>query len=89
MTVSSDDPNVRFEIVTEPVIRTPDEAWAYLNALRMLMVYGDISDCDMEKGQMRCDANVSIRPVGQEALGVKVEIKNMNSISGVTMPWRA
>ncbi|MBH53697.1 MAG: Asp-tRNA(Asn)/Glu-tRNA(Gln) amidotransferase GatCAB subunit B [Opitutaceae bacterium] len=71
------------EIVTEPVLRTPDEAWAYLNALRMLMVYGDISDCDMEKGQMRCDANVSVRPVGQEDLGVKVEIKNMNSISGV------
>ncbi|MCB1121877.1 MAG: Asp-tRNA(Asn)/Glu-tRNA(Gln) amidotransferase subunit GatB [Verrucomicrobiae bacterium] len=71
------------EIVTEPVLQTPDEAWAYLNALRMLMVYGDISDCDMEKGQMRCDANVSIRPVGQEELGVKVEIKNMNSISGV------
>jgi aspartyl-tRNA(Asn)/glutamyl-tRNA(Gln) amidotransferase subunit B len=71
------------EIVTEPVLHTPDEAFAYLNALRMLMIYGDISDCDMEKGQMRCDANISIRPVGQKELGVKVEIKNMNSISGV------
>ncbi|MDG2167925.1 MAG: Asp-tRNA(Asn)/Glu-tRNA(Gln) amidotransferase subunit GatB [Opitutales bacterium] len=71
------------EIVTEPVLHTPDEAWAYLNALRNLMIYGDISDCDMEKGQMRCDANISIRPVGQKELGVKVEIKNMNSISGV------
>lgn len=71
------------EIVTDPVLHTPDEASAYLNALRNLMIYGDISDCDMEKGQMRCDANISIRPVGQEELGVKVEIKNMNSISGV------
>lgn len=71
------------EIVTEPVLHTPDEAFAYLNALRMLMIYGDISDCDMEKGQMRCDANVSIRPMGRKELGVKVEIKNMNSISGV------
>lgn len=71
------------EIVTEPVLHTPDEAFAYLNALRNLMIYGDISDCDMEKGQMRCDANISIRPEGQEELGVKVEIKNMNSISGV------
>jgi aspartyl-tRNA(Asn)/glutamyl-tRNA(Gln) amidotransferase subunit B len=71
------------EIVTEPVLHTPDEAFAYLNALRNLMIYGDISDCDMEKGQMRCDANISVRPVGQEELGVKVEIKNMNSISGV------
>ena len=71
------------EIVTEPVLHTPDEAFAYLNALRNLMIYGDISDCDMEKGQMRCDANISIRPVGQKELGVKVEIKNMNSSSGV------
>ncbi len=71
------------EIVTEPVLHTPDEAFAYLNALRNLMIYGNISDCDMEKGQMRCDANISIRPVGQRELGVKVEIKNMNSISGV------
>ncbi|MCZ6672654.1 MAG: Asp-tRNA(Asn)/Glu-tRNA(Gln) amidotransferase subunit GatB [Verrucomicrobia bacterium] len=71
------------EIVSEPVLHAPDEAFAYLNALRMLMIYGDISDCDMEKGQMRCDANISIRPAGQEELGVKVEIKNMNSISGV------
>lgn len=71
------------EIVSEPVLHTPDEAFAYLNALRMLMIYGDISDCDMEKGQMRCDANISVRPVGQTELGVKVEIKNMNSISGV------
>jgi len=71
------------EIVSEPDMHTPDEAYAYLNALRMLMVYGGISDCDMEKGQMRCDANVSVRPVGQKELGVKIEMKNLNSISGV------
>lgn len=71
------------EIVSQPVMRNPEEAYAYLSALKMLLIYGEISDCDMEKGQMRCDANVSVRPVGQEKLGEKVEIKNLNSISGV------
>lgn len=71
------------EIVSEPDMHTPEEAFAYLTALRTHLLYADISDCDMEKGQMRCDANVSVRPVGQAALGTKVEIKNMNSISGV------
>ncbi|HEY1847661.1 MAG TPA: Asp-tRNA(Asn)/Glu-tRNA(Gln) amidotransferase subunit GatB [Opitutaceae bacterium] len=71
------------EIVSEPVIRSADEAFAYLTALKAVMQYGAISDCDMEKGQMRCDANISIRPVGQEALGTKVELKNLNSISFV------
>jgi aspartyl-tRNA(Asn)/glutamyl-tRNA(Gln) amidotransferase subunit B len=71
------------EIVSEPALRSADEAFAYLTALRQVMIYGGISDCDMEKGQMRCDANVSIRPVGQEALGTKVELKNLNSISFV------
>ena len=71
------------EIVSKPDMRTPAEASAYLTALKMLLIYGEISDCDMEKGQVRCDANVSVRPVGQDELGVKVEIKNMNSISGV------
>jgi aspartyl-tRNA(Asn)/glutamyl-tRNA(Gln) amidotransferase subunit B len=71
------------EIVSEPVIRTADEAFAYLTALKAVMIYGGISDCDMEKGQLRCDANISIRPVGQEALGTKVELKNLNSISFV------
>ncbi len=71
------------EIVSEPVIRSADEAFAYLTALKAVMIYGGISDCDMEKGQMRCDANISIRPVGQEALGTKVELKNLNSISFV------
>jgi aspartyl-tRNA(Asn)/glutamyl-tRNA(Gln) amidotransferase subunit B len=71
------------EIVSEPVIRTADEAFAYLTALKTIMVYGGISDCDMEKGQLRCDANISIRPAGATALGTKVELKNLNSFSFV------
>ncbi|WP_221030154.1 Asp-tRNA(Asn)/Glu-tRNA(Gln) amidotransferase subunit GatB [Actomonas aquatica] len=71
------------EIVSEPAIASAEEAYAYLTALRTMMVYAGISDCDMEKGQMRCDANISIRPVGQTELGVKVELKNLNSISYV------
>ncbi|OYV48455.1 MAG: glutaminyl-tRNA synthase (glutamine-hydrolyzing) subunit B, partial [Verrucomicrobia bacterium 21-51-4] len=71
------------EIVTEPVIKSADEAFAFLTALRTHMVYAGMSDCDMEKGQMRCDANISIRPKGSTPLGTKVEIKNLNTISGV------
>ncbi|HEY1791746.1 MAG TPA: Asp-tRNA(Asn)/Glu-tRNA(Gln) amidotransferase subunit GatB [Opitutaceae bacterium] len=71
------------EIVSEPVIRSAEEAFAYLTALKTVMVYGGISDCDMEKGQMRCDANISIRPAGETTLGTKVELKNLNSISFV------
>ncbi|MBI3887376.1 MAG: Asp-tRNA(Asn)/Glu-tRNA(Gln) amidotransferase subunit GatB [Opitutae bacterium] len=71
------------EIVTEPALRSPDEAFAFLTALRTLLVCAGISDCDMEKGQMRCDANISIRPVGETKLGTKVELKNLNSISYV------
>jgi aspartyl-tRNA(Asn)/glutamyl-tRNA(Gln) amidotransferase subunit B len=71
------------EIVSEPVIRTADEAFAYLTALKTVMIYGGISDCDMEKGQLRCDANISIRPAGSAGLGTKVELKNLNSISFV------
>jgi aspartyl-tRNA(Asn)/glutamyl-tRNA(Gln) amidotransferase subunit B len=71
------------EIVSEPVIRSADEAFAYLTALKAVMIYGDISDCDMEKGQLRCDANISIRPVGATELGTKVELKNLNSFSFV------
>ncbi len=71
------------EIVSEPALQSAEEAYAYLTALRTMMVYGGISDCDMEKGQMRCDANVSIRPVGSAQLGTKVELKNLNSISFV------
>jgi aspartyl-tRNA(Asn)/glutamyl-tRNA(Gln) amidotransferase subunit B len=71
------------EIVSEPALRSADEAFAYLTALRAVMVYGGISDCDMEKGQLRCDANISIRPAGQPEFGTKVELKNLNSISFV------
>jgi aspartyl-tRNA(Asn)/glutamyl-tRNA(Gln) amidotransferase subunit B len=71
------------EIVSEPVIGSADEAFAYLTALKTVMIYGGISDCDMEKGQLRCDANISIRPAGAAGLGTKVELKNLNSISFV------
>jgi aspartyl-tRNA(Asn)/glutamyl-tRNA(Gln) amidotransferase subunit B len=71
------------EIVSEPAMHTADEAYAYLQSLRATMIYGGISDCDMEKGQLRCDANISIRPVGETKLGTKVELKNLNSISFV------
>ncbi|MBP6507954.1 MAG: Asp-tRNA(Asn)/Glu-tRNA(Gln) amidotransferase subunit GatB [Opitutaceae bacterium] len=71
------------EIVSEPAMHTADEAYAYLTSLRATMIYGGISDCDMEKGQLRCDANISIRPMGETKLGTKVELKNLNSISFV------
>lgn len=71
------------EIVTEPDMSSSAEAVAFLNCLRNLIVYAGISDCDMEKGQMRCDANVSLRPVGSEKLGTRTEMKNLNSISNV------
>ena len=71
------------EIVTDPAIQSAEEAFAFLTALRMSLVAAGISDCDMEKGQLRCDANISIRPVGAQKLGTKVELKNLNSISFV------
>jgi aspartyl-tRNA(Asn)/glutamyl-tRNA(Gln) amidotransferase subunit B len=71
------------EIVSDPALRSAEEAYAYLTSLRATMIYGGISDCDMEKGQLRCDANISIRPVGETKLGTKVELKNLNSISFV------
>ena len=71
------------EIVSEPDITSSDMAYEYLNALKDILVYGGASDCDMEKGMVRCDVNVSVRPKGQKELGVKIEIKNMNSFSGV------
>ncbi|HWA11277.1 MAG TPA: Asp-tRNA(Asn)/Glu-tRNA(Gln) amidotransferase subunit GatB [Opitutaceae bacterium] len=71
------------EIVSEPAMHAAEEAFAYLTSLRATMIYGGISDCDMEKGQLRCDANISIRPVGETKLGTKVELKNLNSISFV------
>ena len=71
------------EIVSEPEIDSPEEAYAYLTSLQQILVYGGVSDADMEKGQLRCDCNVSVREEGATELGVKIEIKNMNSISGV------
>jgi aspartyl-tRNA(Asn)/glutamyl-tRNA(Gln) amidotransferase subunit B len=71
------------EIVTEPDLRSPQEAYDYLNTLKLTLQYLGISDCDMEKGSLRCDANVSIRPIGQSALGTKTELKNMNSFRAV------
>lgn len=71
------------EIVTEPDMSSSTEAVAFLNCLRNMIVYAGISDCDMEKGQLRCDANVSLRPVGTETLGTRTEMKNLNSISNV------
>src|SRR5438067_11991391 len=71
------------EIVTQPELNSPEEAFAFLTALKQILIYGDVSDVDMEKGQLRCDCNVSVRPEKQIELGAKIEIKNMNSISGV------
>ncbi len=71
------------ELVTRPDIRSGAEAAAFLRKLRQTLRYLQIADADMEKGQLRCDANVSIRPRGQEALGTKVEVKNMNSFRSV------
>jgi aspartyl-tRNA(Asn)/glutamyl-tRNA(Gln) amidotransferase subunit B len=71
------------EIVTQPEIASPEEAFAFLTSLKQILIYGSVSDADMEKGQLRCDCNVSVRPERQTELGAKIEIKNMNSISGV------
>jgi aspartyl-tRNA(Asn)/glutamyl-tRNA(Gln) amidotransferase subunit B len=71
------------EIVSEPDITGADMAYEYLSALKDILIHGGISDCDMEKGMVRCDVNVSVRPKGAKELGAKIEIKNMNSFSGV------
>ena len=71
------------EIVSEPDITGADMAYEYLNALKDILMHGGVSDCDMEKGMVRCDVNVSVRPKGTTELGSKIEIKNMNSFSGV------
>jgi aspartyl-tRNA(Asn)/glutamyl-tRNA(Gln) amidotransferase subunit B len=70
------------EIVSEPELNGPEMAYAYLRALTDILFRGGISDCDMEKGMVRCDVNVSVRPKGSAKLGAKIEIKNMNSFSG-------
>lgn len=71
------------EIVSEPDLTGADLAFAYLTALKAILEQGGVSDCDMEKGMVRCDVNVSVRPRGASELGAKIEIKNMNSFSGV------
>ncbi len=67
------------EIVSEPDLRSAEEAYAYLTELKNILLYIDVSDCNMEEGSLRCDANVSVRPKGQVQFGTKAEIKNMNS----------
>lgn len=71
------------EIVSEPDLRTPEEAYAYLEKLKSIIQYTGVSDCKMEEGSLRCDANISIRPVGQEEFGTKTELKNLNSFAFV------
>ncbi|MFH0827435.1 MAG: Asp-tRNA(Asn)/Glu-tRNA(Gln) amidotransferase subunit GatB [Candidatus Omnitrophota bacterium] len=71
------------EIVSDPDIQTPAQAYEYLSTLKCLLEYLDVSDCDMEKGSLRCDANVSVREKGTKALGTKTELKNMNSFKAV------
>ncbi|MDE5415212.1 Asp-tRNA(Asn)/Glu-tRNA(Gln) amidotransferase subunit GatB [Alkalihalobacterium chitinilyticum] len=71
------------EIVSEPDIRTPEEAYAYLEKLKAILEYTEVSDCKMEEGSLRCDANISLRPVGQKEFGTKTELKNLNSFANV------
>ncbi len=73
------------EIVSEPDLRSSEEAYAYLTELKLLMQYVEVSTCDMEKGHLRCDANVSVRPRGQDKLGTKTEVKNLNSFRFLKM----
>jgi len=76
------------EIVSEPEITSPDMAYAYLTALKEILSQAGVSDCDMEKGMVRCDVNVSVHPKGSDQLGAKVEIKNLNSFSAVRRALR-
>ncbi|TFE01323.1 Asp-tRNA(Asn)/Glu-tRNA(Gln) amidotransferase subunit GatB [Jeotgalibacillus sp. R-1-5s-1] len=71
------------EIVSEPDLRTPAEAYAYLEKIKSIIQYTGVSDCKMEEGSLRCDANISLRPVGQEEFGTKTELKNLNSFNFV------
>ncbi|MHA0858443.1 Asp-tRNA(Asn)/Glu-tRNA(Gln) amidotransferase subunit GatB [Paenibacillus sp. CMAA1364] len=71
------------EIVSEPDISSPEEARIYLEKIRAIMQYCEVSDVKMEEGSLRCDANISLRPYGQEELGIRAELKNMNSFRGV------
>lgn len=71
------------EVVSEPDLRSPEEARAYLTELKAILEYTEVSDCNMEEGSLRCDANVSIRPVGQKEFGTRTELKNLNSFKFV------
>lgn len=71
------------EIVTEPDMHSAEEAYAFLQSLKQILLYIAVSDCNLEEGNMRCDVNVSVRPQNQEALGTKVELKNLNTFKGV------
>lgn len=71
------------EIVSEPDLRSPEEARLYLEKLKAILQYTEVSDVKMEEGSLRCDANISIRPIGQKEFGTKTELKNMNTFSGV------
>lgn len=71
------------EIVSEADMRSPEEAYAYLEALRSIVLFTEVSDVKMEEGSMRCDANISLRPYGQEEFGTKAELKNLNSLNYV------
>ena len=71
------------ETVSDPDMHSADAAYAYLSALKEIMEFGDISDCDAEKGQIRCDVNISLRPAGSKTFGTKIEIKNLNSFRAV------
>ena len=73
------------EIVTEPDINSPDQAFEFLNSLKTILQYLEVSDCNMEEGSLRCDANISLRPFGHPELGTKVEVKNMNSFRAVRL----
>src|SRR4029077_14306866 len=67
------------EIVSEPTLRTPQEAYEYLYTMKQILEYTDVSDCNMEEGSLRCDANVSVRLPGTNKFGTKAEVKNLNS----------
>jgi len=73
------------EIVSEPDMRSSEEAFVYLSEIKQALMFAGVSDCDMEKGQLRCDANVSVRPKGQKEFGIKAEVKNVNSFRFVRM----
>ncbi|ADI25397.1 Asp-tRNA(Asn)/Glu-tRNA(Gln) amidotransferase subunit GatB [Geobacillus sp. C56-T3] len=73
------------EIVSEPDIRSPEEAYAYLEKLKAIIQYTGVSDCKMEEGSLRCDANISLRPIGSDQFGTKTELKNLNSFNFVRM----